>query len=378
LNILTELAGEFDIHLLVHEGGAPVEGLSELRSRSITVHVAPGGVAPKRGWLFPLRIAASLARGLPYSVHSHDRAAYRRTVRALLRAHSFDLLHCEWTPYAVYAGGGSPPWCVAAHNVEWEIWRRMAEASHSMLYKPFLALQAQLMRRFEERVFRTSRHATAVSDADASALRDLGCPHVVVVPNGVDLASYTPARLPSEPRTVVFTGSLDWRPNQDAIRWFIAEVHPRLRASVSYSFYVVGRTPPAWLLDRSAVPPEIVVTGTVDDVRPWIARGEVFVVPLRAGGGSRLKILEALAMERPTVSTTVGAEGLEVEAGRHLLIADDPASFADAIVGLFRDPLRRALLGTEGRQRVEQLYGWKRIAPRQADFWRGVIESTSL
>jgi glycosyltransferase involved in cell wall biosynthesis len=166
---------------------------------------------------------------------------------------------------------------------------------------------------------------------------------------------------------------MDWRPNQDAIRWFIDEIHPLLRAETEYRLFVVGRTPPDWLRDRTLVPAEIEVTGSVDDIRPWIARASVYVVPLRAGGGSRLKILEALAMARPVVSTTVGAEGLELEGGRHLLLADSPSEFTKAILELLGNPEHRSALGKAGRALVEETYDWKCIAPLQAAVWRRAI-----
>jgi glycosyltransferase involved in cell wall biosynthesis len=165
---------------------------------------------------------------------------------------------------------------------------------------------------------------------------------------------------------------MDWRPNQDAIRWFIKDVHPLLKSSINYRLYVAGREPPRWLLDPSFTPAEVTVTGTVADIRPWIARGSVYVVPLRTGGGSRLKILEALAMERAVVSTTVGAEGLDVEPARHLLLADTAEDFARTVLALLADPERRRMLGRAGRELVESRYAWDRIASIQGDLWRRV------
>jgi glycosyltransferase involved in cell wall biosynthesis len=194
--------------------------------------------------------------------------------------------------------------------------------------------------------------------ANAPGMRDCD------VPTGVDTAYFTPNGTAEEPARLVFTGSMDWHPNDDAMRWFIDAVLPRIRAAVpGVSLAIVGRKPGRPLIEaarRAAVE----VTGTVDDVREHVARAAVFVVPLRIGGGTRLKIFEALSMGKPVVSTTIGAEGLPLEEGVHLVRADGPAAFADAVVALLRDPARRRALGQAGRRLVEERYGWPQVARR--------------
>lgn len=371
LNLLTCLAREFQIDLLVHGKGTTPDAVDQMRERGIAVHVSDSGVPDKGGLMLPARIAASLLAGLPYSVYSHHHRAYASTLDALLRANHYDLVHCEWTPYAIYLRKIALPVCVAAHNVEFEIWRRMALSERRVLHRMLFRLQAVLMERFERRVFARCLHATAVSEGDAATIRNMGTGHVVVVPNGVDAGRYVPpASDSSTPRSLVFTGSMDWRANQDAIRWFIDAVHPLLG---DYQMHVVGRTPPAWMRDPAIVPPQIVVTGTVAEVQPYIERACVYVVPLRVGGGSRLKILEALAMGRAVVSTTVGAEGLDVEDGTNILIGDTPESFASAIMSLWADPRRRAELGAAGRLLIERRYQWDQIAPLQGALWTGAV-----
>jgi len=376
LNLLTALADHFAIDVLTHANETPREAVDEMTRRGMTVHLAPGGVAAKKGLLFPIRVATSVARRLPYSVHAHDRRPFRQALQRLLRQHRYQLVHCEWTPYALYARGLDVPVCIAAHNLEWIIWRRLSDAESRAPLKALFRVQAALMERFEKRVFEEFGSATAVSEPDAELIRRMGCRQVVVVPNGVDVDAYDPRpEQTPEPRTLVFAGSLDWRPNQDAIRWFIDAVHPVLSARTAYRFWIVGRTPPDWLTRDGAVPPEITVVGEVDDVRPWIARAAVSVVPLRVGGGSRLKILEALAMGRAVVSTTVGAEGLDLEPGAELLLADAADAFAAAIADLFNDDARRRRLGSAGRQRVETSYRWDRIANIQRSLWNDIIRS---
>ncbi len=377
LNLLTVLARDFEIEMVVHKNNATEDALAALRSRGIGVQVAPSKIPSKAGLGFPFRLARSLFSTFPYSVTSHYRPEYRELMRTKVASGGFALVHCEWTPYARYREAHSVPWVVAAHNVEHLIWERLAKNERLLPKREFLKVQARRMRRFESQVFSTIPYATAVSEGDAQTLRGFGCRRVEVVPNGVDTEYFDVRReADREPRSLVFTGSMDWHANQDAIAWFAKNVHPLLLKEGPYRLYVVGRDPPSWMTQRGGLPPEIVVTGTVDDVRPYIARAIVYVVPLRAGGGSRLKILEALSMGMPVVSTTVGAEGLSVSNGTHIVLADEPANFAKEVQTLLADPSKRARLGMEGRQLVEARYDWAGIAGVQARFWQEAINGS--
>jgi glycosyltransferase involved in cell wall biosynthesis len=374
LNLLSALSSDFAIDLLVHANAPDRAALEEMGQRGLTVRMASSRVPAKNGLALPVRVALSLVARLPYSVYSHYQRGYQRELNRLLAGGQYQLVHCEWTPYTAYVENCTIPVVVAAHNMEWQIWDRLAAAERRFIHRQLFRLQTRLMRRFEQRAFARSLWVTAVTEDDAKTLRAMGCREVVEVPNGVDTDYYRP-RLTATggPISLVFTGSMDWMPNQDAIRWFIDEVHPLLRSEMDYRLLVVGRQPPRWLTTPGLIPPEIQVTGTVDDIRPWIARSSLSVVPLRAGGGSRLKILEALAMARPVVSTTVGAEGLEITEGVHVIRADSPSDFAAAILTLIRDPTRRSVMGEAGRNLVEDKYSWDRIAPLQAQMWRRAI-----
>ena len=161
---------------------------------------------------------------------------------------------------------------------------------------------------------------------------------------------------------LVFTGSLDWYPNEDAVLHFVDAILPRIRREVpEASLTVAGRNPTPRLRARAAAA-GVRVTGTVDDVRPFVHEAAVFVVPLRIGGGTRLKIFEALAMRKAVVSTTVGAEGLPLTPGEHFLQADDPGDFANHVIELLRAPERRRALGATGRRLVEERYSWAQVA----------------
>jgi polysaccharide biosynthesis protein PslH len=162
---------------------------------------------------------------------------------------------------------------------------------------------------------------------------------------------------------LVFTGSMDWLPNEDAIRYFTEQILPRVRRAVpEVTLTVVGRNPYPGLLELSKRDPSVIVTGRVEDVRPFMEEAAVYVVPLRIGGGTRLKIYEAMAMEKPIVSTSIGAEGLPVEDGREIVLADTPESFADAVVRLIRDENLAAEIGQRAATKVRGRFGWDKVA----------------
>jgi glycosyltransferase involved in cell wall biosynthesis len=227
-------------------------------------------------------------------------------------------------------------------------------------------VQWQRLRRYEAQICRHADRVLAVSDVDAEMLRELvpGL-EVTVVPNGVDTQAYSPtASHPHTSPTLVFTGTMDFRPNVDAVLWFVQKVWPQVRAQVPEAhFFVVGQRPHR-RLDRLRGDPTITLTGWVDDARPYIAQATVYIAPLRIGGGTRLKLLEAMATGKPVVATRLGAEGYPVTDEQELLLADTPSAFAGAVVALLRAPERRAELGRAARVFVEQRYDWRAIVPQ--------------
>ncbi len=231
----------------------------------------------------------------------------------------------------------------------------------------YSAIQWPRLRRLEAAVCRAVDAVTCVSAEDGRLLHALapGRPPVLV-PNGIDVDDYAPgdgAPAPDAPPSVVFTGKMDYRPNVDAVLWFMAEVWPRVRAEAPRArCLIVGQrpTPAVQALGRQA---GCAVTGAVEDTRPFIAEASVYIAPLRQGGGTRFKLLEALALGRPVVSTTLGAEGFPVTAGRELLIADSAADFARAVLRLMADQALAQQVGSAGRAFVRARYDWRVIVP---------------
>jgi glycosyltransferase involved in cell wall biosynthesis len=261
------------------------------------------------------------------------------------------------------------------HNAEYLLQARIAQTERAARgWTPgaiYSTIQAQKLRRFERRIARRADRVVAVSDADAAALRELDPALAIqVVPNGIDTTLYDranvrPIDLP--PHALVFTGTMDFRPNVDAALWFAREVLPLIKRDVPDAhFVIVGQRPHARLTElRSDA--SIVITGGVDDTRPYVTGASVYVIPLRMGGGTRFKLLEALALQSPCVSTTLGAEGFEVVSGQELLLADDAAAFAQATVDLIRRPEQGRALGATGRSFAEK-YDWRHIVPKLEEF----------
>jgi glycosyltransferase involved in cell wall biosynthesis len=247
------------------------------------------------------------------------------------------------------------------HNVEHQIWRRLAAVEERPLRRALLELEWRKMRRYEARVVARAHRTIAVSEADRDLLA-AAAPgaDVRAVATGVDTGYFHANGVPEEPDSVVFVGAMDWYPNEDGALHFAERVLPLVRAEVpAVRFTVVGRNPGPRV---RALAPDVRITGTVDDVRPFLDAAAVVVVPLRVGGGTRLKIFEALSMGKALVSTTVGAEGLPVRAGREVELADEPAAFAATVAALLRDRSRRQELGAAGRQLVEERYTWAAVA----------------
>lgn len=312
---------------------------------------------------FHLLAARAAASPLPLSALKVRHAGMQRAIRDELDRARPDLVVCDFVQNAINLPLGAVPAVLNAHNVEATIIARLAAHAPGALARAYLRLEAAKLRRWEAAIARRFDRVVVVSDADRAAFAArYGVAGAVVAPNGVDLEQFQPGATPAPGRDVVFVGCLDWSPNADAAAHYVERVLPILRRRTASRFWIVGRNPTPAVRALAARHPDVVVTGTVPDVRPYLERAAVVVVPLRVGGGTRIKILEALAMARPVVATTIGAEGLDLEDGREVLRADDPAAFADRVAGLLASPQRRAELGRAGRRVVEARYSWQASA----------------
>jgi polysaccharide biosynthesis protein PslH len=322
------------------------------------------------GLRFYWRLLRNLASSAPYIVTSHHSRRFQAAVTECLDRGGYDLVICEWAPYSQFVRSRTATRrVVVAHNIESRIWQGYEVHETNPLRRCYISAQRKKVEAFERSMVRWADGITAVSVADAAELRRYsGTVPIAVVENGVDSEYFCSRGTPEDESRLVFTGSMDWRPNQDAAHYFVREIWPILRrARPDLTASIVGRNPPPELRPLGHEP-GIEITGTVPDVRPWIAAAAVYVVPLRIGGGSRLKILEALSMGKAVVSTTLGAEGLEVCHGRNILLADGAIPFARAVLHLLEDAALRMRLGSEGAQLVRARYQWDALATRLEEF----------
>jgi sugar transferase (PEP-CTERM/EpsH1 system associated) len=367
-HVMRHLAARHDITYLSFEDStqtvADRRGMSEVCSRLETV---PRTDAAKGTWRFYADAAGYVIDQAPYAVAKYRSFAYRSRLEDLLAAEHYDLVVCDFLPPVVNLPAQLPcPSIVFTHNVEAEIWRRHAEQAANPASKYLMTQQWKRMLRFEADALARFDLALAVSEADRETFarlypRSLRAP-VHVVQTGVETDYFVPATAAPERAHMVFTGSMDWLPNEDGMTYFCREILPKIRrAEPDATLSIIGRAPtPA--VRKLAEIPGVDVTGRVDDVRPHIARGSVYVVPLRIGGGTRLKIFEAMSMAKAVVSTTIGAEGLPVTTGRNIEMADEPDAFAQSVVRMIRDTDARRSIEAAARQLVVEKYDWSAVA----------------
>jgi sugar transferase (PEP-CTERM/EpsH1 system associated) len=380
-HVMRHLAARHDITYLSFADDSQTDadraGMRAVCSRLATV---PRTDAAKGTWRFYMEAAGYLLDAAPYAVAKYRSAAYRATLADLLAAERFDAVVCDFLPPVVNLPPRLPcPSIVFTHNVEAEIWRRHAEQASNPVSKRLLTQQWRRMLRFEAAALARFDLTLAVSDADRRTFDrlypgSLTAP-VHVVQTGVETDFFTPAPVAPEPAHMVFTGSMDWLPNEDGMTYFCREILPKIRESEpGATLSIIGRAPTPAVRKLGEIA-GVDVTGRVDDVRPHIAKGAVYVVPLRIGGGTRLKIFEAMSMGKAVVSTTIGAEGLPVTSGRDVEIADEPSRFAHAVVHLMRDTAARRAIETAARQLVVERYDWSAVAQ---DFESALLKAAGL
>jgi glycosyltransferase involved in cell wall biosynthesis len=365
LRIIAELSRSHQVTVVTTDGpDDDLEGLALQLSRCHRVISVPY-VAPKKGSArFPAALARSWLSPYPVELWKWCVPDVRETVSGLMAGKSVDLCIADFLcAVASVPLGGAVPVVLFEHNVEHLIWKGLSELEPKRWRRLLFEIEWRKLRRCEAAACARSDLTIAVSEEDRHRLAGLtpgAC--VCSIPTGVDPSYFAPDRTAQLPARLVFTGSMDWHPNEDAVLYFVDAILPRIRREVpEVSLAVVGRNPSEKLRtagERSGV----LITGTVDDVRPFVREAAVYVAPIRAGGGTRLKIFEALALEKAVVSTTVGVEGLALVPGREAVVADGPAEFAREVVSLLGDPERREALGVAGRRLVESRYSWTQVA----------------
>ncbi len=380
-NILRFLAKNKDheVTLLSYYGGRRDPDYEAALAKEIpgseTVYTAaPDSNAMQRGADYLRR----LPRRAPYAVSKFTHPAVQTTVARWLSSGRFDVAVCDFLSASANFPARLPVPCVLfQHNVESSLWQRMAAMESNPIKKLSFTIESAKMTRYERATLGRFHHVIAVSEHDRRQMLQMNpASEITVVPTGVDTQKFNVAPASSaQPPRVVFTGSMDWEPNVDAVDYFCAEIWPRIRAEFPDAiFQIVGRNPFAKVQRLASASVE--VTGTVPSVAEYLEKASVVVVPLRIGGGTRLKIFEAMAMGKALVSTSIGAEGLEVESGRDLLLADDASSFAGAVILLLRDAAIRRKF-EEAAVRLAAQYDWSRVVEQFAEVLRKLMPGSS-
>ena len=294
----------------------------------------------------------------PFTIDRFRSSEMRVRLEQRVRDRSFDVIVCDNVFSAInLPAHAAAPVVMNSQNVEYVILSRYVQHERNPFKALYARWEASKLRRFETAMYRRAALAMACSNVDTGLIRSL-CPGIrtAVAQNVVDVSEYA-VNAEEEPLTLVYQGGMDWFPNRDALEYFVGAIFPRVQREVpGVRLIAAGRNPAPQFRARFADVSALEFTGTLPDLRPVIAKAAVCVVPLRIGSGTRLKILEAGAMGKAMVSTTVGAEGLDFVPGKEILIADDPAEFARNVVELLRDPARRKAMGDAARRRVLQDY----------------------
>ncbi len=362
-----------DRHATAEQTRAAVDALGEFCT---SVEILPVHSDGSRLKYYSMHLR-SLASGEPYSVTRFRSPEMNVAIKRAVQNFAPDVAHFDTLAVAQYRDGvGATPTVLNHHNIESILIRRRAEQEPDPAMAKYLRLQAARLLAYEKSCLSKFDVQVTVSEKDRSSLRELSAAaRIETVPNGVDGEYFSP---PDEPPTdnpnITFVGSMGWHPNRDGVCWFLKDVWPSLTRSVpKIEADFVGAHPPEELLRACDSDRRLRVAGFVDDVRPWLRRAGVFVVPLRVGGGTRLKILDAMASGLPVVSSEVGAEGLDFQNGSEIVVVDGAESFARNTAALLGDRERRLEMGRRARDAVVSRFSWNVVVPRLEDVYGSLL-----
>jgi polysaccharide biosynthesis protein PslH len=319
------------------------------------------------------RQARWTASRLPFHAREFHGARMQAALDSLLAERRFDIVQIELLQMTCFRLRTDARVVLDEHNVEYELLRRMNQGERSAIRRAHHRLEERKVRRYEQLGWGRVDGVAVTSRREELIVRqDAPTAPTAIVPNCVDLEYFSPYDQKPEPGQIVFTGLLTYRPNLDAARHLVDDILPRIRErhpGATLTVVGAGRASDLEALRR----PGVDVTGWVTDVRPYLRRASVIVAPLRIGAGTRLKVVEGLAMAKPMVSTTVGCEGIDVRSGEHLLVADSPDDFADAVALLLRDRALSRRLGDAGHRLARDHYSWRAATDRLSELFDRLI-----
>ena len=374
LETLKRLHARHEVHFAALANAAEPEGPERAGEYASKVFAVPHQAPGKRSAAFALQALGNLVSPLPLAISRWESPELRKLITKLRAREGYDQVVCDFLAPAPNFESLDGV-VLFQHNVEAMIWRRRAATAVGAVRKRYFSAQARRMLDYEREVCRAVDRVVAVSEADAETMRrELGVTKIDWAPTGVDTDFFAP---PAEPAPtvadLVFLGSMDWTPNIDGVNWFAEEILPKIRARrPGTTVAVVGRSPGAVTQGLARDLPDFTVTGTVPDVRPYLWGSKVSIVPLRIGGGTRLKIYESMAAGVAVVSTTIGAEGLDIQHPSNIRLGDTPDAFAEQCLDLLEQHEARARVAEAGQELVRSRFSWDKVVDRfeQAAGWR--------
>lgn len=365
-NLLRELARRHEVSVFTFYPEHQDDRHSELEEFCSDVVLQPLDLPSRASFIDMVAYGMNMLRPVPYSMVKYCRPEVAVRLRELLATHTYDAIICDFLLTAAVIPWDHPaPKILFTHNVEAVIWERHWRVGRNPLWKMISWREYKTMARVERMYLRKADHVLTVSDLDRDVFSGvIDAQKITTIPTGVDVDYFAPCgdALAEQANHLVFTGSMDWLPNEDAIVYFAEKILPLIQQQVpKVKLWVVGRKPTQKVLALAAGNPAIEVTGAVPDIRPYMKSAAVYVVPLRIGGGTRIKIFEAMSAGKAVVSTSVGAEGLPVTSGEDILLADQPEDFAAAVVRLVSDAIERNRISRAARELVESRYSWSGV-----------------
>ena len=374
-NILRRLTKDHEITLISNvEYSKDSPYLPEMGQFCREFVPVPWKETPKYSARFFFLLALRMFSPYPVNVLNDYSRRLRQTLEETSRKQPFEAAVCDFVQSAlIFQNINHLRTVLFQHNVESQIMTRHVERTTNPAMKLFWRLQRKKMLWFEKKACRRFDAVIAVSEQDKTTFESLyGLDNVRTIPTGVDVDFFAPdSETPVKANSISFCGSMDWLPNEDAMIFFIREVLPLIKEKKpDVSLTIIGRNPSPNLKNLLKTQEDVVLTGWVEDTRPYIAESQVVIVPIRIGGGTRMKIYEAMSMGKAVVSTPVGAEGLPVLNGENIVIEDDPSGFATAVLQLMDAPEIRRGIEKQASEFVRQHFTWSRVAREFIDICR--------
>lgn len=376
-NILKQLSAQHEVSYLCLTDEIPSDSaLRHVRDLGVKVEWLEFRTERKFSPAFYAKLFFNLFSPRPYVINKYRDKRITAKIREYIARDRIDVIVCDFLEMAINMMDiRGVPKVLFQHNVETEIWRRHFEVAGNPLKKAYLYVDFQKFYNFEKLACSKFDDVLVVSESDGDLLqKTYGVRHTTLIPTGVDIEYFHPQEDRVQPANIVFVGSMDWLPNQDAVKFFVDDIYPLVKSChPEAKLYLVGRRPPDVIKALEKIDNSITVTGTVDDIRPFVDQAQVYVVPIRIGGGTRIKIFEAMAQKKAIVSTTVGAEGLPVSDNREIIIKDKPREFAEAVCQLIDDAKLNEKISRGGYRLVTGKYSWEKIAVNFSEALEKVI-----